>query len=153
MRFDIGPDLLGHVGTREFFLAKKTRELGRKFIDRLSGFFFDPFTRGLFFFWFSPKFAATCFLNVRRFRMVGIFGRELIEGRDNHVAFGEIGAGKERFAKAGFAGSETTIAANSRAGTELFRSIDFFAFFWDVDDAFTIWITAATEERAETAVP
>ena len=49
--------------------------------------------------------------------MVGVvFSFELIESGDDHVAVGVVGAGKEGFAKAGFAGGEFAIAADGRAG-------------------------------------
>lgn len=108
-------------------------------------FFGGRFFFGAFFCFLAP--AAFGFFDVGRFGVVGIFSGEVFEAVGDDVAVGVVGAGEEGFAEAGFAGAESTIAADGGARGHVFR--EGFPFFRDVDDPFAVGVFGAAEEGAE----
>ena len=81
-----------------------------------------------------------------------VFGVELVEGGDDDVAVGVVGAGKEGFAKAGLAAGEAAVAADGRTRGEILEGGKLFPFLGDVDNAFALGILGAAEEGAVAAM-
>ena len=104
----------------------------------LFGFPFGFFLGGFLFFLAPAPFFS---LDIGGLGVIGIFGLDIVEVVDDHIAIGEIGAGKKRLAEAGASLGEFSVAAYGGTGGHVFgRDL---VFLRDIDDAFAFGIAGA----------